>query len=166
MRPLPVPAFSLMISPSPSSQLSTIIHVSLAQLLLLRLLPNTAPRPHTVTKSDNDELSQAVLEICFLPFSANTSAVDDNAKVSILVESLFRIFLRSCPCYHTPDLEEVILKGILAREEKARGDKRRKDTSKRKKDMESDRMWLMQSGQRLKSLFAFVEHKTANDNHD
>ncbi|RDL37236.1 Uncharacterized protein BP5553_04669 [Venustampulla echinocandica] len=166
MRPLPVPAFSLIISPSPSSQLPIIVLISLSQLLLLRLLPNTAPRPHTITKRDNDELTQAVLEQCFMPFSANTSAVDDNAKVSILIESLFRIFLRSCPCYHTPDLEEAIEKGIAAREDKIRGDKRRKDTAERRKEEESDRMWLTQSGERLRCLSAWVEQKSADDDHD
>jgi hypothetical protein len=160
---LPVPAFSLLFQPSSSSQLPVIVFVSLTQFLLLRLLPGSVPRPDSVVDRENDDLSQEVLEKCFLPFSANTSSVADNAKVSIIVESQFRQFLKSCRCYHTPTLDAAIQKGILARESKSKGDKRRKDSGIRTKDEEIDREWLRASGERLRNLLLLVEWNNGSD---
>lgn len=158
-KPLPVPAFSLLFSPSSSSQVPLVAFVSLTQFLLLRFLPGNAP----IAARENDDLSQEVLEICFLPFPANTSSVADNAKVSILVESLFRRFLRSCKCYHKPTLGAAIKRGILARENKSKWDKRRKDNGVRSKDEENDWQWLRASGERLRSLLSWVEQNDKGD---
>jgi hypothetical protein len=151
-KPLPLPAFSLLLSPSGMSQLPVVVFVSLTQLLLLRLLPNNAPRPESIVTRENDDL-----EKCFLPFPAITSSVADNAKVSMLVEMQFRQFLKSCQCYHTPSLASAIKRGILARENKTIGDKRRKDCGMRTKDEENDREWLSASGERLRSLLLWAE---------
>jgi hypothetical protein len=156
-KPLPLPAFSLLLSPSSISQLPVVVFVSLTQLLLLRLLPNNAPRPESIVTRENDDLSQEVLEKCFLPFPANTSSVSDNAKVSMLVEMQFRQFLKSCQCYYSPGLAGAIKRGILARENKTKGDKRRKDCGMRTKDEENDREWLRASGERLRSLLLWAE---------
>ncbi len=137
--------------------------VSLTQLLLLRFLPLSAPRPESVVDRENDDLSQEVLERCFLPFPANTSSIVDNAKVSVLVEIQFRQFLKSCRCYHTPSLDGAIEKGILARENKIKGDKRRKDSGLVTKDEENNREWLRASGERLRSLLSWVEQSNGDD---
>jgi hypothetical protein len=139
------------------SQLPIIVFVSLTQLFLLRFLPSYAPHPETIVTRENDDLSQEVLEKCFLPFPANTSSIADNAKVSILVEMQFRQFLKSCRCYYTLSLESAIERGILARENKSKGDKRRKDGGVRTKDEENDREWLRASGERLRNLLRWVE---------
>jgi hypothetical protein len=157
-------AFSHFVSPSNSSNFPVAVYVSLCQLLLLRLLPNNAPRPQSVSNRDNDDLSQDILERCLLPFPANTSSVEDNAKVSILVENLFRLFLKTCECYHTPSLDTAIEKGILARETKAKGDKRRKGNGAKSKREDSDLVWLKASGERLRSLLSLVERKSTDDN--
>jgi hypothetical protein len=163
MRPLPLPAFSLLISPSNSSHYPIEVFVSLSQSLLHRLLPNTTPSPDSIMHRENDELSQEILEKCFLPFSASTSSTEDNAKVSLLAESLFREFLKSCRVYHTPSLDAAIEKGILAREIKIKGDKRRRDADARSKDEENSRMWLKASGERLRSLLSWVEERNYSD---
>jgi hypothetical protein len=156
---VPLPAFSLLLSPSLSSPLPAVAFVSLTQLLLLRLLPNTVPRPHTLSDRTGDELSQYILERCFLPFAASTSSTEDNAKVSILVENILRLFIRTESCYHTPTLDAAVEKGILAREAKSKGDKRRRDKKALKKEEENDRVCLEASGKRLRSLLAWVEQK-------
>lgn len=150
-RPLPLPAFSLLLSPSSSSQLPVVVFVSLTQVLLLRFLPLSAPRPESVVARENDELSLEILEKCFLPFPANTTSIADNAKVSILVEMQLRQFLN-----YSPTLEGAIERGVLARENKIRGDKRRKDNSARTKEEENDREWLKASGERLRLLLSWV----------
>ncbi|KAH8684708.1 hypothetical protein BGZ60DRAFT_367404 [Tricladium varicosporioides] len=166
IKSISVPAFSLFLSSSASSQLPVIVLVSLGQLLLLRLLPNTAPRPHRVSGRDSDELSQEIFERCFFPFSANTSSVADNARVSILVENLFRLYLRECKRCHASNLREAIETGIVARESKIKGDKRRKDTNRRTKQDESDLLWLRASGERLRLLVNWVEQHLAEDDDD
>ena len=157
LKVLPVPAFSLLLSPSSSSQLPVFVVVSLTQFLLLRFLPGNVPLPDSIVDREQDELSQEVLEKCFLPFPANTSSVADNAKVSMLVEMQFRQFLKSCQCYHTAGLASAIKRGILARENKSKGDRRRKDCGMRTKDEENDREWLSASGERLRSLLLWAE---------
>lgn len=134
------------------------VFVSLSQFLLLRLLPNTAPRPQNVSGRVTDDLDQEILEKCFLPFSAATSAIDDNARVSILVESIFRMFLlEGFTIYRKPSLTAAIEKGIKARESKTKGDRRKRDNRALRKEEERDRVWLRASGERLKSLLAGLE---------
>jgi hypothetical protein len=132
----------------------------MTQLFLLRFLPGNALPPESIVDRENDDLSQEVLEKCFFPFSANTSSIADNAKVSMLVEMQFRQFLKSCRCYHTPSLASAIERGIIARENKSKGDRRRKDNGVRTKDEENDREWLRASGERLRSLLLWVEQNS------
>ncbi len=153
IKPLPLSTFSLVLSTSSSSKMSDLVYVSLTQLLLRQLSPNTAPRPNRA----NDDISQGDLERSFLPFPAYTSSVSDNAKVSILVENLLRLFLRNCHYDRRQDLISAIENGILARENKIKGDKRRRDNGSRKKEGDSDKVWLTASAQRLRSLLALVD---------
>ncbi|KAE8453355.1 hypothetical protein EG329_010216 [Mollisiaceae sp. DMI_Dod_QoI] len=159
VKQFPLPAFSLFLSPSSSSQFPTEVVVSLTQLLLLRLLPSSAPRPQSVTNTDNDELTQDVLERCYLPFQASTFSVSDNAKVSILVESLLRLLFRKNLVCHTPGLDAAVETGIAARRSKAKGDKRRRDNGSKSKDEENDMACLNASGQRLRSLLSWIEQQ-------
>jgi hypothetical protein len=147
---------------STTSYMNLQLYVSMTLLVLKLLLPNNAPSPHLVTNTSRDDITQEVLEKCFLPFPASTSSTDENAKVSILVESCFRLYLRNSRCWHTPDLDEAIEKGIVARENKIKGEKKPRDPGARKRQ-EMAREWLKASGERLRSLLAFVEVKTAND---
>jgi len=164
LKMVPLPAFSLLISPSYSSPLPVVAFVSLTQLLQLRLLPNTVPRPQMANRI-GDELTQDILEKCFLPFAASSSSTDDNAKVSILAENMLRVFLKSVRVYHTPTLDSAIEKGIYARETKIKGDKRRRDKGVSKTEEEADRVWLTASSKRLRNLLAWVE-QTASDGED
>jgi hypothetical protein len=120
-------------------------------LLISRFLPNTAPRPGR----ENDSFTQADLERCYLPFAANTSSVADNAKVSILVESLFRLFVKKCGCVYTEELRRAVEKGIEARENKVKSTRKR--TARNIEDKEDVNMvWLKGSGRRLRSLLNLV----------
>jgi len=75
-----------------SSTLPTDVYVSLIQLTLLRYLPSTAPNPRTISNASriDDEMDQEVIEKCYLPFCASTSSTEDNAKLSLLAENVFR----------------------------------------------------------------------------
>ena len=136
--------------------------MSLSQVFMSRILPNSAPQPHSVS-GNSDDLSQYSLEKCFLPFAANTSSTDDNAKVSILAESMLRLYMKNFRVLHTPDLDTAIEMGVKARENKCRNDKRRKDNSARRREEEDDRKWLTASGMRLRSIVNWVEQTYYSD---
>jgi hypothetical protein len=131
----------------------------MTQLVLLRLLPIIAPRPQDVSKDDNDSITQDTLEQCFLPFSAQTFSVSENAKVSILAEYLLRLLFKKGLVCHSPTLDAAVEQGIIARESKAKGDKRKRDTVTRKKADENDLAFLKASGQRLRSLLSWIEQQ-------
>lgn len=148
---LPLPAFSLFVSPTPHL-LNTALS-SLVQVLLIRLLPNSTPTP------DNDEISQEILETCYLPFTASTSSIEDNAKVSILVETLFRLFIAACPMTATPSLTTAIEKGIEARQARTIDKRRKKAVGAKAKDEAAQRFWLDSSAERLRNLLHFIKIK-------
>lgn len=159
---LPLPAFSLLVTASDSSCFSLDVYVTLIQYIFSRLLPKTAPHPRTIHQTDHDDLTQEILEQCMLPFSANTVATDDNARVSVLAENAFRLLIKQTlvdfdrSVYHTPGLYDAVEKGIKAREAKCKGDPRRKKEATRHAELE-DREWLTGSSSRLRSLVLWVE---------
>lgn len=137
------------------------VYISLTQLILSLLLPSSAPLPEEVCNEgvDHDELSQFILEQCYLPFAANTSSVSENAKVSILLESLLRLLVREGMMIQTPSLDTAIEVGIKARESKVKADKKKKkDNAPRRKD-DKDMICLKGSARRLRSLLSWVEQQ-------
>ncbi len=97
-----------------------------------------------------------MLEKCFLPYPASSSTVGENAKVSIIVESLLRFMTIMGACEYSPDLEAAVEKGILARENKIKADKRRRENVA-KKGEEQDLFWLKASAQRLRCQIAWMK---------
>src|SRR5204863_4310206 len=86
---------------------------SFNQLLLGTLIAAAAPL------ATNDDLTQDTLQTCYLPFPANTYSVADNAKVSLLVESLLRLLAVHAGMVFTTELEVALETGVQAREMKA-----------------------------------------------
>jgi hypothetical protein len=143
---LPLPAFSLLFSPSSPSALPAKVFVTITRLVLERL------SPHAVPACGSAGITQEVLERAVLPSVASTSSPADNARVSILAESLFRLYLKLCEVADTPGLDAAVEAGIRAREAKAKIDRRRKDSSAGEKDRE----WLVASSRRLRKLVVWA----------
>ncbi|KAM3065150.1 hypothetical protein ACMFMF_011278 [Clarireedia jacksonii] len=160
--PLPLPSFSAMLSPSNRMPFPSALLVSLIQLLTFHYLPSTTPRP----QSENDTITQEILETYFLPHCPMTSSIEDNAKYSILAESLFRVFLLECNLSHTPQLEEAVRDGIRARESNCLGGRRRRgsdggdSTAKRE---EVAKLFFQASSRRLTSLINWWKVKSAQE---
>jgi hypothetical protein len=150
IQPLPLPEFSLFMSPAALPYIPAVATSSMAQAYLNRLLPLSAPRP------GDDEMTQRNLERCFLPFAANTSSIEDNAKVSILVETLFRLLTTTRDIDPSPELSAAIRRGVAARENKCTGNKRKKSSSA--KD-EEDLVWLRSSAERMRFMREFVHER-------
>ncbi|KAG9248653.1 hypothetical protein BJ878DRAFT_326298 [Calycina marina] len=161
IKSLPVESFSLLMSGTSSTFLPDNVQVSLSGMLLARYLPKDAPNPRNFRKGqDNDDLNRDTLEKCYLPFAASTSSAEDNAKVSILVETAFRLCVKSgVIARRSPGLKTAVEKGIRAREFKVNSTKpKARGASKmQKRDDSPDKMWLKTSGLRIRAMLAFLE---------
>ena len=165
-RSLPLPIFSALVNSSTSS-LRLDSQISLYQGILAVLMPSSALNPAKVDRArfDAGGLSPAIIERCYLPYPANTIAVEDNAKVSLLVENLVQIVLRDGTEEFSAGFRKAVETGIQARETKAR----KKKTAGRggrgrggaghhgSDDDEEARMVLELSSERLRVLADIVD---------
>ncbi len=143
IRPLSIPTFFMLISPSSLRLLSPSAASSLTQYILRSLITTAAPLPA------GDDLTQEAIETSYLPFTANTSSVADNTKVSLCVETLLRLLDHHVGLAWTPTLQDALDRGIAARDAKAT-----KVSKKRVHDASSadERIWLRASADRMKIL--------------
>ncbi|KAI0006894.1 hypothetical protein F4779DRAFT_594527 [Xylariaceae sp. FL0662B] len=134
--------------------------ISILQGVLSLLMPSSAVSPAKVDreKHDADGISAAILERCFLPYAANTIAVEDNAKVSVLLEHLMQIVWREECEQFSDGLPAAVEKGVQARAAKVK-----KKTSVRGRvsagddDAETEaRDVLEMSGQRLLAMTELI----------
>ncbi|KUI64553.1 hypothetical protein VM1G_00851 [Cytospora mali] len=139
---LPVPAFSKFIAVHDASlPLDSLIPV--IRFMMPFLLPGSAPKPAAVDpEADEREcISVRILEECYLPFAYRTA--ENNAKLSLAIESLVRIedFV-----IWSPSFQKALERGVKARNEKAMP----KKSGRGKEDGEqSAREILRASGSRL-----------------
>ena len=155
MRPLPLPTFSVLLSPISLRHLAPSAASSLTQYILRSLISSSAPLPA------KDDLTQEVLEESYLPYAANTSSVADNAKVSLCVEALLRLWNECVGLEWSAGLKGALEEGIEAREVKAkRGGRGRRKGSEGQGvgggGGEEDRVWLRASAERMRRLVDLV----------
>lgn len=144
IRHLPLPIFQLFVSPSVLLDLPADAQCTLCEMLLERL------RENKLFISDEPYLNQHKLERYFLPYAASTSDVIDNARVSILLESVVRLLAGNGVLRATPSLKEAVEKGIMKRANKAQTDKTKNQS--KLKAVEFGWTWLIESGERLTYL--------------
>jgi hypothetical protein len=128
---------------------------SLAQMIVSRLIDHKAP----ANADASDAYDQSVLEECYLPFAANTSSAEDNAKLAWAVEALFRIYYVRFEdeIETTPGMEEAIERGTAARLQKCKADRRKKaDTAKSRED-DNLRKQIEESGERMKMIVEAIK---------
>ncbi|KAL9131371.1 MAG: hypothetical protein Q9217_000698 [Psora testacea] len=135
IRPLPLPTFSLIISPAGLRPFTIEAASSLTQFILRTIISAAAPAP------PDDRLDQNILEQCYLPFPANKANMLDNAKVSLCVETLLRLLDRytSSGLDWTPELQDAMEKGAEERIRKAR-------------KLDADPVWLEGSAGRIRAV--------------
>lgn len=152
---LPLPAFARFVS-SHDSPLEDQVLVAIFRLLLPSLLPPNSPEPYDVdANADASEgVSPPILQECYLPFAYRTA--DNNAKISIAVENLFRIMWTNKVIRWTPEFGQAVKKGIKAREEKSAPKRSRKDDDSE----QAAREILRASASRLSVLTEFLKAQT------
>lgn len=148
IRPLPLPQFFLLVSPLSMQHLHLPAASSITQIILRSLITSSAPLPPT------DDLTQDILERCYLRYPANTGSISDNVKVSLCVETLLRLLQRHCGLDWSQDLQESVEKGIEAREQKAK--KAGKAKGKGKMEGLDERVWLRGSAGRIQGLVELI----------
>ncbi|TRX91172.1 hypothetical protein FHL15_007960 [Xylaria flabelliformis] len=121
IKELPLPVFSSFINSS-TSALRIDQQIEMLQGVLFLFVPPGALSPRKVDRACFEEggISPAILERCFLPYPANTIEVEDNAKMSLLLESLLMIVWQHGESVggFSEHLGEAVRKGIEARREK------------------------------------------------
>ena len=143
IRPLPVSTFQFIVLPSIFPVFSENAHLTLCELLLQRMLEPAAP-----SKREERYLTQSKIERFYLPYAANKATYVDNAKVSLLLESMLRYFSMAGSLHPKPELRKALEAGIEARLSKA--------TSGPQKAGKNDDgvawTWLTESGERMKDI--------------
>lgn len=144
IRHLSLPVFQALVTPSTLPYFSPEACTTLCECLLFRIRESAAP------DTDEEYLSQAKLEECFLPYAASTNSVIDNTKMSILLEALLILLANSDMLKVTTDLQEAVEEGIQRRAEKAQTETKKSVSARKSEDAEW--CWLQESGERLRFL--------------
>lgn len=146
---LPLTVFSRFIA-SLHNHLDVVSVVAILQVLMPYLLLPAAPDPRNVDPeaTKHDSVSPLILEKCYLPFAYK--AAENNAKLSIVNETLFRVLWtegKGCLKW-TPSLQAAVEKGVKARLDKSapRKNSRKDDGENTARDM------LRSSGNRLLAI--------------
>ena len=124
--------------------ISDAAQTTLCEKLLLSFREQRAPT------SQEEYLSQAKLEECYLPYAAASSSAVNNAKISLLLEAVIQLLADSDMLSMTPDFRQAIGMGIETRADRAQDEVRRNQTSRDKEPIEW--CWLLESGERLMFL--------------
>ncbi|PHH63939.1 hypothetical protein CDD81_5158 [Ophiocordyceps australis] len=151
IRVLPVPLFAHFVSQKPN-RLPSEIQVTIIKELFHQLLPSKrrdAARVDAEAEA-NGSISMALLEHCYMDMPANTIGLEDNAKLSLVVESAVQLLWQGDVLAYSPGLQEAAERGIQAREAKVK----KKRTGKMRADASDAvaRDILTGSAQRIRLL--------------
>ncbi|KAJ4008864.1 hypothetical protein NW752_008820 [Fusarium irregulare] len=155
---LPLPMFSLFTCQRPNVLVSE-ARITITKEMFDVLLPSSYKLPSKVDKEGEARgaLTLPMLEQCYVIHPANTVALEDNAKLSLVVEDAIQLLWACDLMEYSEDFEAAVEKGIAARETKAK--KRR--TGKMKSD-ETDviaQEILANSGERIRLLLEALKLK-------
>ncbi|KAM0346947.1 hypothetical protein ACHAPU_005287, partial [Fusarium lateritium] len=118
---LPLSTFTLFACQRPNALLSE-AHITITKELFDLLLPSSYKSPCKVDPEGDAEgcLTLPMLEQCFVPHPANTVALEDNAKLSLVVEDAIQLLWACDLMVYSKKFEVAVEKGITARETKAK----------------------------------------------
>ncbi|KAF2812490.1 uncharacterized protein BDZ99DRAFT_518325 [Mytilinidion resinicola] len=145
LRPLPTSVFSIFLS---TSKLDPSAQARLNTTLLIPLLPANPSEYYPLP-------DQSQFEEHYLPFAANTHSYGDNAKISLIFESLFIQMMKNNALQPSKELRQAVEEGVAARQAKAYGDARRKQ--RRESEEAAAKDILKMSQERLLGLVEILE---------
>ncbi|KHN96243.1 uncharacterized protein MAM_05829 [Metarhizium album ARSEF 1941] len=158
---LPLPLYSLYVTQR-DNPLPSDIHVVLIQELFRLLLPPFSKNPAKVDPQGEADgrLTTLMLECCYVPMSANTVSLEDNAKLSLLIESAIQLLWICDEMEYTDSFGNACEVGIQAREAKAK--KKRTGKAHAESGDVSARDVLMRSGERIRILVQALKETSFN----
>ncbi|CEO59997.1 hypothetical protein PMG11_04641 [Penicillium brasilianum] len=148
IRHQPLPIFQAFVNPLVLPELDDEAQTTLCEFLLFNMIQSGAPT------SLEDRLTVTKLEQCFLPYGTATASVADNAKFSLILESLVTLLACRGWIKQTPSLREAVDTGIEHRVQRAQSESRRGQASRDKEALEG--CWLQESGDRLRYLIELL----------
>ncbi|KAI2621863.1 hypothetical protein GGS21DRAFT_541665 [Xylaria nigripes] len=169
IKELSLPLFSAFINHSTSS-LRVDQQIEMLQHIVSLVITPGALHPRRVdrVKSEQGAISPAILERCFLPYPAGTIQIEDNAKMSLLLENLLMITWRhgGPDEAFSGDLTSAVSKGIEARQDKINKKTRGRLRASGDEELEA-KAALEASGMRLRWLAEAITEsaKAANGAH-
>ncbi|KJK77601.1 hypothetical protein H634G_07340 [Metarhizium anisopliae BRIP 53293] len=161
IKKLPLPLYSLYVAQRENPLLPE-IHVPLIQELFRLLLPQSGKSTAKVDPEGdaNGILTMPMLEYCYVPMAANTVSLEDNAKLSLLVENAIQLLWISDMIEYTDSFGDACGRGIRAREAKAK--KKRTGKAHAESSDVSAKDVLTRSGERIRMLVQVLK-ETALD---
>ncbi|KAI9166825.1 hypothetical protein HJFPF1_02940 [Paramyrothecium foliicola] len=159
---LPLRTFSLIVTQRQSPFVAE-NHITVMKELFHLFLPLSYKDPRKIDKEADLEgkLTALMLEHCYAPYPANTAGFEDNAKLSLLVESAMQMLWSNDLLEYSSSFAQAMETGIKAREQKAK----KKRTGKGRSDA-GDRVAeevLTNSAKRIRTLLQVVEASAAHD---
>lgn len=146
IKPLPLTVFQQFVLPQ-TPYIDADFHASLLDLL---------SRPLLGSSTCNGPIDQAEFERSFASCAAVHSSVEDNAKVSLIIESLLRALWEARLLSNDPSrLKALVLEGVQARTQKVASDGRRKTVKRASADDEA-RTVMQCSADRMDVLLAIL----------
>ncbi len=144
-------------SPLPSDA-----YTSLLKIILRHYLPASIPDPVKVdpATADKDGVSVRMLEQCYLPFAANSTAADINARMSLVLENLFRKIWDLGGIKWTSKLQKAVEQGIEARSARTKTRKNARPKGDGDNDDETARDILDDSSRRLLTMMSILKLST------
>jgi hypothetical protein len=120
IRGLPLPMFRLFIE-SHTVVLPEYVRVSLLRIVVENML---APHPDPASGDPEHDMAHGItvpmMKKCFLPFAANRVTAEDNAKLSLALESMLGFVYSLTDIEYSEGLRAAVEKGIKAREQKVK----------------------------------------------
>jgi hypothetical protein len=149
VRGLPLPMFRLFVESHPSL-LPEVVQVHFLRTLIEALLPPGRPDPADVDPVDaaGTGVTELVMQECLLPFAANKVTAEDNAKLSLALESIMWFVYAQIGVEYSAKLRRAVEAGIKAREDKVK----RRGTGKADSADKVAREVLARSARNLRAL--------------
>lgn len=131
LKVVPLQLFALFVSQRPNA-LASEIYVTIYKELFRLLLPASFKDPAKIDPDGEAEgnLTSMMLEHCYMPYPANTVSIEDNTRLSLVIEGAILVLWLSDNIDYTTDFATAAEDGVLARDSKVQ----RKRTGKVKPD--------------------------------
>lgn len=144
----PLDLFMLFVSQR-TNPLDTAMAVTMLKDLFARLLPSSAKDPGKVDKEaeKQGDLTSTMMQHCYSPYCANTIGIEDNAKLSLVVEAAFQLLWNQDQLDVTDEMVAAAEQGVEARLAKCR--KKRTGRAKAEADDLYAQEVLQLSGERI-----------------